>query len=408
MKPIITAVASWFPIPQDSGDPIRVLMLLRALSRTSTLRALIVRRPTTTQEDIDTLRSELPNADISVYDPEPLLGDSPPSTAVRWLYCALAGVPPWIRNRWSRQLHSDLQRMSAHSHATIFVGEASGIYSAGPPKGTAVWDKANVITLSAREEYTEAKGFSSRLRLGLQAHMSQRFERRHCSRMAFATVTSDAESERLRTVLDYGNAAILPSAVDPPDKPLYDPSVQARDVLWLSSLDYEPNVRGLLLFIDEGLDAIVRAKARLRVVGSGGSDAVRQRLSRTPGVDYWGYVPSLAEATRDACCAVVPVWEGAGIKMKTLTLMGLGLPVAATPVAMEGIPWAAALTVSENPTKLAQRVASSTNDALQAASQRGRDAIMRDYSRSSFEARVAALVPMWTGTSRSPGSQDPQ
>ncbi|MBD4448633.1 glycosyltransferase, partial [Xanthomonas citri pv. citri] len=51
-----------------------------------------------------------------------------------------------------------------------------------------------------------------------------------------------------------------------------------------------------------------------------------------------GYVDGLGEALRQHRGFLSPVLSGAGVKTKVLDAMSVGLPVAATPLGVEGIP----------------------------------------------------------------------
>jgi polysaccharide biosynthesis protein PslH len=48
-------------------------------------------------------------------------------------------------------------------------------------------------------------------------------------------------------------------------------------------------------------------------------------------------VESLDEFFAGLGAAVVPLWRGAGVKLKTLSFMSAGVPVVGTPVAVEGL-----------------------------------------------------------------------
>src|SRR5688572_22407674 len=67
----LTLVCSYFPLPADRGDPVRVLMILRALARARPYSLLVVRRPETTPALVEQLRGELPGVRIEDYPASP-------------------------------------------------------------------------------------------------------------------------------------------------------------------------------------------------------------------------------------------------------------------------------------------------------------------------------------------------
>ena len=109
------------------------------------------------------------------------------------------------------------------------------------------------------------------------------------------------------------------------------PAKAKPHVVWLGDHNYHANVHGLLRFLREGWRPLGERGLRLQVVGRNPSDEVLALAAELPGVDVLG----LRRGPRRGCSPRrrrpwCPVWKGAGIKMKTLVLMGGGLPVATT------------------------------------------------------------------------------
>jgi glycosyltransferase involved in cell wall biosynthesis len=176
-------------------------------------------------------------------------------------------------------------------------------------------------------------------------------------------VTSDAEADRARRTFGDVPLAVVPSAVELPPTfagvnraaPYEGGPVRA---VWMSNLHYAPNWIGLRRLVDACRPLLEDGRLRLAVVGAGASRAQAGWLAGVPGVDYRGFVADLEPELTAAHCGVVPIWSGAGIKMKTLTFLALGVPIVATPVAMEGIPEEAAAYLAEEPADFARILAS--------------------------------------------------
>jgi len=86
---------------------------------------------------------------------------------------------------------------------------------------------------------------------------------------------------------------------------------------------------------------LVRAAApdaRLVIMGEEPRASVRRLAARDPSVRIAAPAADLSAALAEAAVAVVPLWAGAGIKVKILTAFAHGLPVVTTPVGAEGIP----------------------------------------------------------------------
>jgi glycosyltransferase involved in cell wall biosynthesis len=76
--------------------------------------------------------------------------------------------------------------------------------------------------------------------------------------------------------------------------------------------------------------------ARLRIVGSGGWERFKPRLEQYPGVEVIGAVDDLASEYERARFSVIPVFEGAGTKIKVLESLRHGRTVAAHSHAIRG------------------------------------------------------------------------
>jgi polysaccharide biosynthesis protein PslH len=319
----------------------------------------------------------------------PDLGRSRGAKLRRWFRSIATGTPVWILNRYSAQLDATLCATAGDFDVIVFLGEAAGIYSVHCRSACKHLDKANVMSRSSAQDAAHATSYRRKLRLGVIAWLSKRYERRVLRSIHSVAVTSSEEAERLEA--DYGRAAdaILPSAIEVIDQPSqFDPA--GRHVVWLGSLEYRSNVDGLQRFLAQGVPILYNAGLTFVVVGSGSSPHIAALCRATQGVEYRGFVADLTSLAPFTRAAVVPLWSGAGVKLKTLTLMNLGLPVAATSVAMEGIDHAAALAVSDDCRALSERIVGASVQELAAARERGLATVRQKFSSYSFTERIAS------------------
>jgi len=106
----------------------------------------------------------------------------------------------------------------------------------------------------------------------------------------------------------------------------------------VGAFDREANAEGAERFLDQGWP-LVRTRlphARLRIVGRG-IPARLAALAREAGAEAAGFVPDLAGELARAWGIVIPLWQGAGIRVKLVEAIAAGVPVAATPLAVEGL-----------------------------------------------------------------------
>lgn len=101
----------------------------------------------------------------------------------------------------------------------------------------------------------------------------------------------------------------------------------------------EENIEGLIWFFTDVFPLLCgEAKSDISVMGGGLSPELNEKYLMPHQVRYLGFVDdSYGEILRrDA--VLVPLFHGAGVKVKVLDAYSTGTPVIGTPVAFEGIP----------------------------------------------------------------------
>ncbi|WP_239382667.1 glycosyltransferase [Frankia sp. CIT1] len=397
----LTVVSTFFPLPPDRGDPVRVLMMLRAMSRVRAYTLLVVRRAGTTPERVEQLRMTLPGVEVKDFPATPYrLGRlGPPG---RYPEAFVDRMPPWVRTRYSHELHDDLRGRTGWG---IAIGEAAGAYF----RHTRLrwhWDKANVLAASSRQDAVEAPDLPHRLRARYLARVSTRFESRALSLCGTVSVTSEDEAARL--LAHHGRPVdfTLPSCVPVPVG--HVPRPDDRTLVWLGSFSYRSNLLGLFRFLEEGWAELRRAGFTMVLVGSGLDERTRSDLAPYEGLKILGYVDDLRPVLARARAAVVPLWSGAGVKLKTLTLLAHSIPVFSTPVGAEGLPRTDAVRVAGTPDSLAREVLRSSPSDLDLMAAGALRLVRRRFSEEAFAERLTGSLMRTghldvTGTASRPG-----
>jgi hypothetical protein len=168
----------------------------------------------------------------------------------------------------------------------------------------------------------------------------------------------------------------------------HTPRPAGRSLVWLGSFAYRSNVLGLRRFLAEGWMPLRRAGYTLTLVGSGLTDRVRADLAAYDGVTVAGFVEDLRPVLGHARAAVVPLWSGAGVKLKTLTLLAHSVPVFSTIIGAEGVPATTAVRIADTPQTLAEAILRTSPADLDAMAAEGPRLIRAELSEQRFADRL--------------------
>lgn len=392
-RPRALAVITFFPWPLNHGDALRRMMLLEGLWSVTDLTVVCLERADTTAQDIAAFEEQLPGARIIVL---PLWhkGMSRTRSRVARVLRGLATArPPLLYQQWHPDLVHRVAELSREGEfeLAVLIGGASAVCAGHVNAPHTILDTSNVMTASEIDALRTLSSISSRLRALVNIPLNYAYERRVLSRVDRIVVTSDEEGDRLRRFFGAKPSFTLRSTTYPHEA-AEGVDVSSRSLLWMSTFNYPPNWDGLLRFLREAGAALQSAGFTLRVVGAGATDRQVEALKAFPCVDYRGYADKLTDACDGVAAAVVPVWGGAGVKLKTLTFFSLGVPVLATPVALEGIPQEAAAWVATTPDEFVEGLRVLTPDDLLRAAARGHALLEAQFSREAFMEGVARLV----------------
>ena len=235
-----------------------------------------------------------------------------------------------------------------------------------------------------------------------QAERMRRLEARLCAAVDLVLAIHEDEARLLRAIAPRAHVEVVPFGLAFPEA-LPVSRAERPVVLLLGTWSWPPNARGALRFLREGWPG-VRAEvpdAELHVVGKGATPALRAAAQAAGrGVRWIGYVPAMAEAWTAARVLVVPLWEGAGVRVKIVESVAAGVPVVSTALGAEGLelePGRHYLREDE-PRALARGVAGLLRDPdagrrlAAAAFERARGLYSLDATAARLRALLATIV----------------
>jgi glycosyltransferase involved in cell wall biosynthesis len=334
----VLCISTVFPLPITRGDELRVYSLLRGLKELEgETHILTLRRPDTSDRIIRKLEREV-GARVETFRPDVGSGQHSGRVALvrRWSGTVMERTPAWILGRISAQLRRRASELAPGFDCVVLLEDAAGIYMESlPPRTPVVLDKQNVHGWSTAEAPTTGKPawlFELRHRVHLAATRS--FEKRTLERCSAVSVTSEEEAARLFQLYSRKADTVVPSGVE-----LMPPSAGTPGtgfVGWLGTHEVDVNVEGLLRFATSSWAPLGIDGYELHVAGKSPCQRVLS-LQAVRGVKVLGFIEDLRTWLASLDVAVVPLWSGAGVKLKTLTFMSASVPIVTTPVGVEGI-----------------------------------------------------------------------
>jgi sugar transferase (PEP-CTERM/EpsH1 system associated) len=175
-----------------------------------------------------------------------------------------------------------------------------------------------------------------------------------------------------------------------------------RNLVFVGSMGYMPNVDGAVFFVREVLPRIAQMvpDVSLTIVGALPSPAVR-RLARYARVSVTGNVENVEPFYAAAAAAVVPLRIGGGVRMKILEALALGVPTVSTNIGVEGLPLqhGSEVLIADSPEELAAAsVRLLTDEPLRRTlSARGRVAVER---RCTWADAIGAFEAVYDSLAR--------
>lgn len=149
-------------------------------------------------------------------------------------------------------------------------------------------------------------------------------------------VLSEYEKTKLLQEVPDCDIRVLPLVFSDMD-PNPPPYSERKDIVFIGSFPHMPNVDAVLFFAREVFPKLLarRPEILFHIVGSHPQEEIL-KLAELPGIVVHGYLKDLKPLFRSVRLSVAPLRYGAGIKGKIATTLAFGVPVVASPLAVEG------------------------------------------------------------------------
>ena len=210
----------------------------------------------------------------------------------------------------------------------------------------AIFFQHNVETVIWRRHVEHASDAPRRAYFKLQADRMYRYERQVSQASGHIVAVSHTDAMEMRRLFDVTRVTEIPTGVDigyflPPDnggagEPAGGPGA---DLVFVGSMDWLPNVDGILYFVREILPSIRRHRPQttLAIVGRTPPPGILQLAREDPRIQVTGTVADIRPYLWNSAVAIVPLRIGGGTRLKIYEAMAAQIPVVSTTIGAEGL-----------------------------------------------------------------------
>jgi glycosyltransferase involved in cell wall biosynthesis len=218
---------------------------------------------------------------------------------------------------------------------TDFVASAVNMPSV---RGTVLFQH-NVETTILERHAEHAKNPLERVFYEGQASRMRRYEERACRESAHVIAVSPIDAQRMRDMFGITNVSDVPTGVDVESLRNTGPRSPDTDLVFVGSMDWLPNIDGMLWFTSEILPLIRKAKpdCTVKIVGRRPDQRIKDLAANDPKITVTGTVDDIRPHLWQSRVAILPLRIGGGTRMKVYESMAAGVPMVSTSVGMEGL-----------------------------------------------------------------------
>lgn len=371
------------PYPPDSGKRIRTWELVTRMAQEFEVTLAYHDDGTTPPEAVQAAR------DAGI---EPLAVPRKPlkKRGLRFAWDLLRNVPmrvPYmVMGHRSKAMQAAVSAAHAASPFDLVHVEWTPLAANVPPgmHRPVVIAAHNVESDIWRRYRENEKKFLRRQYIGIQLNKVRRYERAVLGIASAVTAVSENDAEHIRAWTGNANVLTVPNGVnaeyfcvDP------DQAVDPNEICFVGSLDWRPNLDGVVWFLDEVLTPL-RARhpeATVSIVGRNPPAWLLERVASVDGVTVHGSVPDVRPYVRRAAISAVPLRIGGGSRLKICEALAMARPIVSTGVGAEGLELGDGVTIADTAGDFANALADTLADPGAAAEQaaRGRARVMAKY-----------------------------
>lgn len=225
----------------------------------------------------------------------------------------------------------------------------------------------NVEFLLRKRKWEVEQHPLKKLVLGGEWRKTRTAEAKACLSFDHVLTVSKDDENTMRQEFGIEKVSTLPTGVDTEFFTPAQKESQPGRLVFVGSMDWDPNEDGIIWFIREIYPRIRRTmpNATLSIVGRNPSPHVRAFAAGDPAIELTGWVSDVRPHLAKAEVVIVPLRVGGGTRIKIPEAMAMAKPVVSTTIGAEGLPFRDRheIRLADKPQEFGEAVSELLNDA---------------------------------------------
>lgn len=325
----ILFLSRWYPYPANNGSKLRILNILRGLSRHHEIDLVSFYSPDEGKPDQDGLKDICRTVKVvpwHEYDP----------TSLRSIRGFLSFLPRSILDTYSSEMSRMLHEFAAAKKYNLIIASQidMAVYAVELTGVPILLEEAEIGVYIQKAQQTLAR--SERFRHNLTWWKYRRYLRSLFSKVAAATVVSQHEKDLLQsTVPEAQKVAIIPNCMQLRDYEGVSVEAEPDSLIYTGSFRYDVNYEAMVWFVNEVYPLVHAQHPQARLIITG--DPAGKQLPAARNLLQTGVVADVRPLVAASRVALAPLQTGGGTRLKILEAMALHTPVVATSKGVEGL-----------------------------------------------------------------------
>jgi glycosyltransferase involved in cell wall biosynthesis len=325
-----------FMHPTTKGGQIRTLEMLRHLQRRHEIHYVAIANPEAPEGP-----ARAHEYSYKAYPVEHRIPDkTSPAFYLQLVRGLVSSVPVAVERFHPPAMRGFLENLIRKEKFECAVVDHLAPTAYYPDLAHAIFFQHNVETMIWRRHVEHATDPLKRAYFQMQADRMYRYERRVSREAGHIVAVSRTDADEMRRLFDVTRVTEIPTGVN---LEYFTPEGQrppvTSDLVFVGSMDWLPNVDGVLWFVREVLPLIRnrRPETTLAVVGRTPPPKITQLGQEDARIQITGTVPDIRPYLWGSAVSIVPLRIGGGTRLKIYEAMAAKIPVVSTTVGAEGL-----------------------------------------------------------------------